>query len=215
MCLVMAAVRRAPRREIGADDAAQEVVVRVLDKDCAALRRVRDSRTPLAAWLKSCLRNVCRETKKARGRERGGLPCDEVPDSAPSPDEVAAKLDETRFTWARVLHAIRILPRPYGHVAAWRVIEELPWQRIRTRLNRHRPNGRPPISERQAQHLVTVAVRMLRDACNGIDPRIDFKQRFHARKNPWIVANLPPLHHLPVGCQGQASREGQLEVLRT
>jgi DNA-directed RNA polymerase specialized sigma24 family protein len=172
-----------------AEDAAQELILRLLRDDLAALLRVRDLNTPLYAWLLGAARNLQRE----KAREKTGGWIDDVADQAPGPHEIAADRDNTALDRAIVVEVAHSLPAPYGHVLVWRLLEGVPWKQIRIRLNAHRGEELCPISDRQAQKLVTEAVKMLQGSIRGTSPRVMCPQRYFPKKNPWISAKLPPL----------------------
>ena len=194
--ILLAAIRRAGGRirlpTTARDEVIAEVAARALSDGHAALRRARPS-TPLDAWVRGCVRNVSLEAIRAREKEKEQRRPEEVPDSEPTPYEVAAGRDELKYERTKVMEAARAFPQPYGHVLYWRVVLGLPWQGLRDRLNLHRPSGAPPIGDRQTQMFITKAMKMLKDWLGGTAPRMAHRQKYLSSKNPWIDSTLPPL----------------------
>ena len=79
---VRSLARRWRLQQSDAEDVGDAVFLRVIDGDCAALRRS-DASTPIAAWLTGIAKNVLRERGREEARRRAG-PLNESEHSASS-----------------------------------------------------------------------------------------------------------------------------------
>lgn len=170
----------------------EDLMQAVIREACKTVQAKKVVKNP-GGWVSTVALNRLRKLIRRRKKERemSGIE-EEVPHAGLTPFEVAAEADEANYQRETVLKAARLFPSPYGQVLVWRLLEGLSAQKIRDRLNASRPTGLAPISERQAQHLVTEALRMTKAFCmKGIDPRLAVPQRYLSKKNRWIVAPLP------------------------
>jgi DNA-directed RNA polymerase specialized sigma24 family protein len=169
-------------------------------------------------WLSGTVAHLWHMTCRANRRPRGSatsqeskgamvVRLDELPSPNAPPLDVLAQAEELDHLKLVALEAARVLPPPYGNVLVWKHFHGMSWRAIQSHLNNHRSPTLASISGRQAQHLITQAVRMFRELQAGIDPRRSHAQKYLRQKNPWIVASLPDVSTLiPKGAQSSGPR---------
>jgi DNA-directed RNA polymerase specialized sigma24 family protein len=149
--LARIAVRSLPRWALDREDAAQEVALRALERDCAALRRVHDPGTPLFVWLRSCARNHFREKEREKGKEMEGLgtriEVEAVMDPRPGPEEAVSHGEDIRLDRDIVLMAVPDLSRSRGFVLYLQVLCGLTHAEIHEELARCVPVGRDRVDQ--------------------------------------------------------------------
>jgi RNA polymerase sigma factor (sigma-70 family) len=109
-------VHRLARRLVGdqrADDLSQDVLVAALERPPRGVRRLR-------SWLGSVVRNRARMARRADERRLGRERATPPPESAPSPAEAVARLEEQR----RVVSLVLDLEEPYRSTVVLRFLEE-------------------------------------------------------------------------------------------
>jgi RNA polymerase sigma factor (sigma-70 family) len=190
----LAVLRRRAPQCVDAEDLLQHVLLEA----CKTVLVGKPVKSP-GGWLSTVAlrraQKLVRRREEEKEKEKENVRTVEVPDTAPTPFEVAADSDETDHEKEEVLEAARMLPQPYGHVLVWKVIEGLSWQEIRDRLNAHRPVVSRLLHDRQARIFITRAVRMLNDYLSGLDLRLVHHQKYLLQKNGWIGSTLPSIWH--------------------
>jgi DNA-directed RNA polymerase specialized sigma24 family protein len=195
--LAARAAARIPHRWWDRDDAAHEAVYRAMIDNCAALRRVETPATSLIAWLRGCVRNLCRERERERERERGQEgEREEEFDGAQPQDVRDSGLDPVALSSIHegadaALALLDSLPPPFGHVLYLRLGLDATYLEIWSLLVRF-----GPISLSHTARLVLQAQEMLDSVRTGGTISLIWPRQCDPEKNPWFKRNLPRLASL-------------------
>ena len=139
-------------------------------------------------WMSGTIANLWQKMCTVRRKEKEKARPEEIPDSTPSPYQVAARSDAILSFRRRILRAVHRLPAPYGHVLFWQGILGLTHSEIHELLCKARS-----VSRDRTDCIVREAHEMFRVCEEGHDPRERWPQRYDQKKNAWIATPLPLL----------------------